>query len=248
MSGKNKRCGLRFSKKGYALLTAIIALNIFAILMLKARDMWEREMQRDLEAELLFRARQYVTAIELYMKKNPNMFPTSLELLYEKKFLRKLYKDPMTEEGTWNVVMRAGKPGAGIRGDSGDSGGRDGRDGRSGGGGRGGTGALWIVPEDMLPDYLRRAMIIGVCSSSVEEGYLVYRKKKKYCEWAVYLGEQIDKDMPELKFVVDGDPDKPPKTSRDESESDDTGRRRDDERERGDSGDSGTRRNKVERE
>lgn len=245
MSGKNKRCGLRFSKKGYALLTAIIALNIFAILMLKARDMWEREMQRDLEAELLFRARQYVTAIELYMKKNPNMFPTSLELLYEKKFLRKLYKDPMTEEGKWNVVMRSGKPGAGIRGDSGDSGSRSGR---SGGGGRGGTGALWIVPEDMLPDYLRRAMIIGVCSSSVEEGYLVYRKKKKYCEWAVYLGEQIDKDMPELKFVVDGDPDKPPKTSRDESESDDTGRRRDDERERGDSGDSGTRRNKVERE
>jgi type II secretory pathway pseudopilin PulG len=242
MSGKNKRRRFKLSNKGYALLTAIIAVNIFAILMLKARDMWEREMQRDLEAELLFRARQYVTAIELYRKKNPNMFPTSLELLYEKKFLRKLYKDPMTEEGTWNVVMRSGKPGAGIRGDSGT------RSGRSGGEGRGEAGALWIVPEDMLPDYISRAMIIGVCSSSVEEGYLVYRKKKKYCEWAVYLGEQQEKEMPDLKFVAEGDPEETPKASKDESESDESGRRREDERDRGDSGDSGTRRNKRERE
>lgn len=251
MTGKNKRRRFKFSRKGYALLTAIIAVNIFAILMLQARGMWEREMQRDLEAELLFRARQYVTAIELYRKKNPNMFPTSLELLYEKKFLRKLYKDPMTEEGLWNVVMRPGIPGASIRGDSGDSGGRSGRSGRggrSGGGGRGGAGALWIVPEDMLPDYISKAMIIGVCSSSVEEGYLVYRKKKKYCEWAVYLGEQLGKEMPDLKFVIEGDPDEPPKASRDESEMDESGRRRDDGRDRGDSGDSGTRRKKGERE
>jgi hypothetical protein len=56
----------------------------------------------------------------------------------------------------------------------------------------------------MVPEYITRASIVGVCSSSCEEGFLVYRKKKKYCEWAVYLGEQIDKEMPELEFVVQG--------------------------------------------
>jgi hypothetical protein len=256
MSGKNKRRKFKFSRKGYALLTAIIAVNIFAILMLKARDMWERELQRDLEAELLFRARQYVLAIELYRKKNPNMFPTSLELLYEKKFLRQLYKDPMTEEGKWNIVMRPGRPGAGLRSKSvrrggGDEGrgSRGSRGGKSGRGGSEGAGALWIVPEEMLEEYISQAMIIGVCSSSTEEGYLVYRKKKKYCEWAVYLGEQLEKDMPDLKFVALGDTDEPPEAAGDERETDESGRRGDEGRDRGDRGDSGgTRRDKRERE
>jgi hypothetical protein len=230
MPGKRER-RFRLSKKGYALLTALIAINIFAILALKARDMWERELQRDLEAELIFRARQYVTAIELYRKKNPNMFPTSLELLYEKKFLRKLYKDPMSEEGIWNVVMRPGRPGAAA-----------GRVGRSGRGGRqrGSASTLWIVPEEMVPEYISKAMIIGVCSSSTEEGYRVYRKKKKYSEWAIYLGEQLEKDMPDLKFVAfEGNEDSPPKAPGDERgrEIDESGRR-----------EGGERRSKRERE
>ncbi len=283
MSGKNKRQGFKFSSKGYALLTAIIAVNIFAILMLKAGEMWERELQRDLEAELLFRAKQYVIAIELYRKKNPNMFPTSLELLYEKKFIRQLFKDPMTEEGKWNIVMRPGRPGVGPGGGrvdsrggrgiggggggdergigsrgTGDPGGKGGKNDPTGKGGRGGSegaGALWIVPEDMLEEYLGQAMIVGVCSTSIEEGYLVYRKKKKYCEWAVYLGQQVDKDMPDLKFVAEeGDKGKTPEASRDEAETDESGRRRDereegrDRDERGDRGDSGSGRGKGERE
>jgi hypothetical protein len=270
MSEKNKSREFKFSRKGYALLAAIIAVNIFAILMLKAGNMWEREQQRDLEAELLFRAKQYVIAIELYRKKNPNMFPTSLELLYEKKFLRQLYKDPMTEEGKWNIVMRPGRPGAGARsgrgargiggggdrstgdrgtgvssGNKGNKGDRGGKDGR---GGSEGAGALWIVPEDMLEEYLSQAMIVGVCSTSTEEGYLVYRKKKKYCEWAVYLGQQLEKDMPDLKFVAEGDKNKAPEASRDETETDESGRRIDERGESGDRRDSGTGRGKGERE
>ena len=84
----------------------------------------------------------------------------------------------MTEEGVWNIVMQ------------------DGRAGKKG---------MLIVPEEMLTQYIGRGMVIGVCSTSPDEGFLVYRKKKKYNEWAVYVGEQIDKEMPELKFVVDGD-------------------------------------------
>jgi hypothetical protein len=162
------------TKAGYALLGAIIAVNIFAILVLAARRMWETEITRDLEAEYLFRARQYKTAIEFYRKKNNNLYPKNLEELFKKKFLRKLYKDPLSESGTWNLVMM---------------------------GAAAGKRSILIVPEDMLPQYRNRARIIGVCSTSPEEGFLEYRTKKRYSEWAVYVGEQVNKEMPELKFV-----------------------------------------------
>jgi type II secretory pathway pseudopilin PulG len=179
LMGQNIVIGKMFfkkRKKGYALLTAIVAVNIFAILALTARSMWETEAQLDLEEELLYRARQYKTAIELYLKKNVNVYPTNLEILYEKKCLRKLFKDPMTESGEWNIVMR---------------------------GGTGGQKGLLLVPEAMVEQYITKARIVGVCSTSIEEGIREYRGKKRYCEWAVYVGEKLDKDMPELKFVGD---------------------------------------------
>jgi len=178
--GQNTMSGKMFfkeQKKGYALLAAIIAVNIFAILALTARSMWETESQLDLEDELLFRARQYKTAIELYLKKNVNVYPKNLKILYEKKFLRKLFKDPMTESGEWNIVMR---------------------------GGIGRKKGLLLVPEEMVEQYIDKARIVGVCSTSIEEGIRVYRGKKRYCEWAVYVGEKVDKEMPELKFVGEG--------------------------------------------
>ena len=89
-------------------------------------------------------------------------------------------------------------------------------------------------------------MIVGVCSGSEEEGYFIYRKKKKYSEWAIYLGEQVDKEMPELKYAAKGETIEPVRDEGvgkdrgiDESgrEIDDSGRRGDDSgRERDDSG------------
>jgi len=175
MKRQRHRWKFNLSAGGYVLLTAVIAVNIFAILILKARTMWETGIRRDLEQELVFRGKQYVTAIEMYKKKHTNLPPRDLDILYEEKFLRKRFKDPMTESGTWNIVMRGGKAGA--------------------------RSTLLIVPEELVPQYINRAMIVGVCSTSPEEGFLEYRKKKKYNEWAFYLGEQVNKEMPELKYV-----------------------------------------------
>jgi type II secretory pathway pseudopilin PulG len=179
MKRARRLSGLPGRNKGYALLTAILAVAIFAVMMMKARTLWETELLRDLEQELIFRGNQYVTAIELFRKKNINQFPQSLEELYEKNFLRRPFKDPMTKEGKWNVVMQSGTAGKKL--------------------------ALLVVPEDMVAAYISRAGIIGVCSTSCEEGFRVYRKKKKYCEWAFYLGQQVDKEMPELKYVAQGE-------------------------------------------
>lgn len=157
-----------------ALLWAIIVVNIFAILALTARTMWETEIQRDNEDELLFRARQYRMAIEFYVKENNNLYPRDFDVLYEKKYLRQLFKDPMSDDGKWNYVMRGGTTG---------------------------KDELLVVPEDYLAQYIDSARIVGVVSTSVEEGFREYRGKKRYSEWAVYVGEQVDKEMPELKFI-----------------------------------------------
>lgn len=163
--------------KGYALLLAILAINIFAIFMLRARSIWETELQRDLEEELLFRGKQYVTAIENYMKKSMGAPLKNLDELVEKKFLRKRYKDPMTNGEKWNVVMRSNSSG---------------------------KEELMIMSEDMMAQFFGQATLVGVASTSCEEGFKIYRKKKKYCEWAIYSGGLINKEMPELKFIGGG--------------------------------------------
>ena len=56
-------------EKGYALITAIIAINLFAIFSLMAASMWQTEIGRDNEKELLFRGDQYVRAIKKFRLK-----------------------------------------------------------------------------------------------------------------------------------------------------------------------------------
>lgn len=171
---KIKSILIKSPNKGYALIIAIIAVTILSILLLKARVLWEREINRDLEEELIFNAGQYVTAIKMYLKKNPNQYPRNLQTLYEKKFLRKLYEDPLSDSGEWNIVMQSTV--AGKR-------------------------TLLIVPEQLVPKYLSKARLIGVSSTAYGFGYKEYRKKKQYVEWAFYIGENINKEIPPLKFV-----------------------------------------------
>jgi type II secretory pathway pseudopilin PulG len=164
----------RQSEKGYALLLAILAVTILTILALAARSLWETEVRRDLEEELIFRAEQVVTAIKMYIKQNNNQYPENLEILAEKRYLRKLFPDPMSESGIWNIVMQPATAG---------------------------SKKLFIVAPGYLAKMNNRARIIGVSSTSRAEGFRVYRGKKQYHEWAFYFGENVEEDMPVLEFI-----------------------------------------------
>lgn len=164
------------NNNGYTLIAAIIAINIFAIFSLMAASMWQRVLDRDLEEELMFRGEQYVIAIENFRKKNANLYPKNLDVLSEKKFLRRLYEDPVSDSGEWNLVMK--NKNARIK-------------------------SLMIVPPYLLAKYTKSANLIGVCSSSINESYRIYRGKNRYDEWAFYFGAKKDKEMPELKFITD---------------------------------------------
>ncbi len=136
--------------------------------------MWQTEIGRDNERELLFRGDQYVRAIKKFRLKYPNTFPKDIEILEKEKFIRKLYKDPVSESGEWNYVMKSRN----VR-----------------------NKILLVVPPELLPKYIKSYNFIGVSSGSVEESYMTYRGKNRYDEWAFYFGEKKDQEMPDLKFI-----------------------------------------------
>jgi hypothetical protein len=91
------------SLPGYTLAGALVLIAVMSILMAMALPVWDRIKQRENEEELIFRGKEYMEAIGRYHAKF-NSYPPELETLYEMKFLRKLYKDPMTESGEWKVL------------------------------------------------------------------------------------------------------------------------------------------------
>ena len=80
----------------------------------------------------------------------------------------------MSEDGMWNAVMQPL-----ARGEK----------------------KLLIVPVELIPKLRSRARLVGVCSTSPAESFREYRTKKNYHEWAFYVGEDLESDMPELEFI-----------------------------------------------
>jgi type II secretory pathway pseudopilin PulG len=158
---------------GYVMIMLIFALAVMAVLMLMAVPLWQTEMQREAEEELFFRGRQYVNAIAFYVKSHNGLYPQNVEVLHLEKFLRQLYPDPLAADGRWDMVLMDTSAG---------------------------EAKYLVVPADLAGAYVGRAVLVGVCSTSPETGFREYRGKKKYNEWAFYLGDKEDEKMPELQY------------------------------------------------
>lgn len=92
--------------QGYVLLVFSLFAALLLIGMYRMLPNYIFEGQRIKEQELIFRGRQYVRGIQLFVRKF-GRYPTSLEELEntnEIRFLRKLYRDPMTDDGEWRLV------------------------------------------------------------------------------------------------------------------------------------------------
>jgi len=84
------------SERGYAMAGMLVAIAIMGITMSMLLPSWSTYVQREKEAELIFRGEQYMRAIELYQRQFPGAYPTGVEMLVEQRFLRRAYLDPMT--------------------------------------------------------------------------------------------------------------------------------------------------------
>src|SRR5262245_17661916 len=86
------------SEGGYAMVALLVGISIMAVALSVALPAWRTMAQREKEAELVFRGEQYARAIALYQRKSANAFPPNMDLLVDQKFLRRKYKDPVTDD------------------------------------------------------------------------------------------------------------------------------------------------------
>jgi type II secretory pathway pseudopilin PulG len=175
----------RSRESGYALAALIVTISVMMLAMSAAAPTWRYIVKGDKEEELIFRGNQIADAIQRFQAKNGNAVPPSLEVLVKGKFLRKVFKDPMTKDGEWRLVRQGemvGAPGAGP-----------------GSTGPGGKPARGLSPTTRgVGRPLQRSTfgagqvlggIVGVASKSEEEGLRLYNGRSKYSEWVFGPGQ-----------------------------------------------------------
>jgi type II secretory pathway pseudopilin PulG len=99
------------SQRGYAMAALLVSIGVMMLLMSVAMPVWRHEAQREKEAELIFRGEQYARAVNLYQRKmGPGNFPPSIDILVQQRFLRKKYKDPITDAEFQIIPVAGGIP------------------------------------------------------------------------------------------------------------------------------------------
>ncbi len=190
----------------------LIMLSVMSIALTMLLPAWGTMVKREREAELVFRGNQYARAVAMYQRSR-GAFPPSVDVLVNEKFLRKKYKDPMTEDGEFQIISvgtpipgqtptvpgRGGAAGGG-RGTIGTGlGGRGAGTGQTGGRGTGptlgsGIGAGTPAAESGFNRVTRPGTgvsgpVLGVVSKSEQTSLRLFNGRNKYNEWAFVATE-----------------------------------------------------------
>lgn len=84
--------------RGYAMAALLVGMSVMAVLMSALLPVWSQMATREKEEEMIFRGKQYARAIGLWQRKYANTPPPTVDILVEQRFLRKKYKDPITND------------------------------------------------------------------------------------------------------------------------------------------------------
>jgi type II secretory pathway pseudopilin PulG len=168
--------GERPGPPGYLIIMLMVAVFAITLGLLVAVPVWQTELQREKEEELIFRGKQYAEAVRIYVLKNPGRFPTSLKELLDKKCIRRLYKDPLGPDGQWNVILATGKAPTG----------------------RESAQEVMIAPERVLPA-IKNPQILGVVSSSTNKSVKIYNDQESHDKWLFFFG-QDPKKLPTITY------------------------------------------------
>ena len=165
--------------RGYAMAALLVGMSVMAVLMSAVLPVWSHMATREKEEELIFRGKQYARAIGLFQRKYANTAPPTIDLLVEQRFLRKKYKDPITNDdfqpiyanqqqqpgqGSSQVAQRPGQQASATVVTPGQSQPLQSGFGSTGVGNQGG--------------------VIGVTSKSKESSIKIYNGRDHYNEWA----------------------------------------------------------------
>ena len=154
-------------RRGATLIMLLVILSVMAVGLLAAVPLWQTQVQREKEEELIFRGRQVVEAVRLFLTRHPGQYPESLKELYENRCLRRLYPDPMTPSGEWHIILLPGDAGRGTEG---------------------AAQRVFLVPQELLST-VRDRRLIGVASSSPRKSFKVYNRASSYDQWLFFYGQ-----------------------------------------------------------
>ena len=166
--------------RGYAMAALLVGMSVMAVLMSALLPVWSHMATREKEEELIFRGRQYARAIGLFQRKYANTAPPTIDLLVEQRFLRKKYKDPITNDDFQPIYANQAAiqpPGGGPTSQ---------RPGQS-------VSTTTPAPQPMQSGFGTTGAgpqggVIGVTSKSKAESIKLYNGRSKYNEWAfVYV-------------------------------------------------------------
>ncbi len=168
----------RSGERGYNLVVVVMLITVMSILTAIALPLWSTQIRRDKEEELISRGLQYAEAIRVFQRRFGRLPVRLAELIeVEPRSIRRLWKDPMTGEADWALILD-GKParrppatdpetGEPVPGDPPT--------------GEPPEGEPEIDPETGEPKVL--GPIRGVRSRSDEEGLQLYFDRSRYDEW-----------------------------------------------------------------
>ena len=178
---------------GYAMAALLVSIAVMGVLMAAAMPSWKAMVQREREDELVFRGEQYARAVGLFQRKFAGAFPPSMDVLLQQKFLRKKYKDPMVEDGEFQIIYQNSL--MAVPGQA--PGGSTARPGMVGqpsapglvpvesprGGGMTSTPGGSAFGAGTQATAGPRGGIVGVSSKSTKSSYKLYKGRGKYNEW-----------------------------------------------------------------
>lgn len=106
--------GIR-QQRGFTYVALLIIIAIMGAGLASKGVAWQNSGQREKEADLLFIGEEFKVAIALYYLRSPGQvqeYPKSLEDLLSdtrfggaQRYLRKVYRDPMTGKAEWGLVL-----------------------------------------------------------------------------------------------------------------------------------------------
>lgn len=165
---------------GYNLVILMMSLLVLNIMMAAALPKWSHVIRREREEELISRGWQYAEAIRIFQNRFQRL-PVRVDELVEvePRSIRRLWKDPMTEEGTWVLIP----PGTGGQLNPPPPN----PDGRNGQPGPDGDDAGEEMPDNTgIGDKKGTTQVgpfIGVHSRSTKESILIFNGRDHYDQW-----------------------------------------------------------------
>ena len=104
----------RHGQHGAVFMAMLVTVAVVAVMLMEVGTLWSSVLQRERESQLLARGDEIRRAIGLYYSAG-NTYPKTLEDLVLdrrqptiKRYLRKVYDDPLTGRADWGVVPGPG--------------------------------------------------------------------------------------------------------------------------------------------